>query len=78
MSDKSKFPFQKANYLIMLGGVLMLVLGFIIMGADSEPFGFGFFGITLGPIVVMTGFVIQFVAILYKPKNGQESTEGKK
>ncbi len=65
MSDKSKFAFKKANYLIMIGGVLVILIGFVIMASDSEPYGFGFLGLTLGPIVVMVGFLIQFVAIFY-------------
>ncbi len=68
MSDKGKFAFKKANYLIMLAGVFVLILGFAIMGADDETFGFGFYGITLGPIVVMLGFITEFVAIFYKSK----------
>lgn len=46
-----------------------MILGFIIMANDSEPYGFGFMGLTLGPIILMLGFLIQFVAIFYKPKN---------
>lgn len=69
MSDKSKLAFQKINYIIMLAGVLVLILGFIIMSLDTEPYGFGFLGLTLGPLVVLSGFIIEFVAILYKPKN---------
>ncbi|MEO9476088.1 MAG: DUF3098 domain-containing protein [Cyclobacteriaceae bacterium] len=71
MSDKKNFAFAKANYLIMLLGVLILIVGFIIMGADDETFGFGFFGLTLGPIVVMLGFITEFVAIFYKPKRAR-------
>jgi fumarate reductase subunit C len=73
MSDKKNFAFTKANYVIMLIGVLSLVLGFAIMGMDDEIFGLGFLGLTLGPIVVMLGFVTQFLAIFYKTKNTAES-----
>lgn len=75
MSDKSKFAFQKANYMIMLAGVLTLIVGFFIMSSDGEPYGFGFMGLTLGPIVVMLGFVIEFVAIFYKPKSNSTESE---
>ncbi|MDW3208885.1 MAG: DUF3098 domain-containing protein [Reichenbachiella sp.] len=68
MSDKNKLAFQNINYKIMLAGVLVLILGFIIMSLDTEPYGFGFLGLTLGPLVVLLGFAIEFVAILYKPK----------
>ncbi|MFY0601221.1 MAG: DUF3098 domain-containing protein [Cyclobacteriaceae bacterium] len=70
MPDRNSFAFKKANYMIMLLGVFILVIGFVIMGSDNETFGFGFFGLTLGPIVVMLGFVTEFVAIFYKSKQG--------
>ncbi len=57
----------------MIAGVIVLALGFIIMTMDTEPYGFGFLGLTLGPIVVMLGFIIQFVAIFYKPKSNSDS-----
>ena len=64
---ESKLPFGRKNYLLMISGVLTLVLGFIIMSLDNEQHGFGFLGLTLGPIVVMAGFVIGIFAILHKP-----------
>ena len=57
----------------MIAGIIVLALGFIIMTMDSEPYGFGFLGLTLGPIVVMVGFIIQFVAIFYKPKEKSDT-----
>jgi len=69
MSDKPKFAFSKKNYIIMIVGVAVLMTGFFIMTLDNEPFGFGFLGLTLGPITVMLGFIIEFVAILYKDKS---------
>lgn len=52
----------------MLIGLVILIAGFVIMSSDSEPFGFGFMGLTLGPLVVMTGFMVEIAAILYNPK----------
>lgn len=74
-NQSSKFAFQKANYIIMIVGVLTLIVGFFIMASDGEPYGFGFLGLTLGPLVVMLGFIIEFVAIFYKPKNSRTSTD---
>jgi hypothetical protein len=64
---ESKLPFGKKNYQLMLIGVLTLVVGFVVMSMDSEQHGFGFLGLTLGPIIVMAGFIIQIFAILRKP-----------
>lgn len=64
---ESKLPFGKKNYQLMIAGVLTLIVGFIIMSLDSEQHGFGFLGLTLGPIVVMAGFMIEIYAILHRP-----------
>lgn len=57
------------NYILMLIGIGIIVLGFTIMSLDSEPHGFGFLGLTLGPIIVMSGFIFEFFAIFYKTKS---------
>jgi len=63
-----KMPFGRKNYQWMVTGLIVLVVGFIIMSIDKEPYGLGFLGITLGPIVVMGGFMIEIYAILYRPQ----------
>ena len=77
MSDKEKFAFRKINYLIMIGGIFLILIGFFIMSSDSEPYGFGFLGLTLGPIVVFLGFMVQFVAIFYKSGDKDSSADNK-
>lgn len=62
-----KLPFGRKNYQWMIIGILTLVTGFTVMSLDNEQHGFGFLGITLGPIIVMAGFVIEIYAILHKP-----------
>ena len=64
---ESKLPFGKKNYQLMIIGVVTLVVGFVIMSSDGEPHGFGFLGLTLGPVVVMAGFILEIYAILHKP-----------
>jgi uncharacterized membrane protein HdeD (DUF308 family) len=64
---ESKLPFGKKNYQLMIIGVVTLVVGFVIMSSDTEPHGFGFLGLTLGPVIVMAGFIIEILAILRKP-----------
>lgn len=67
-NQKEKLAFDRINYLLLLVGIAVLAIGFILMSLDSEPHGFGFLGITLGPIVVVIGFIIELVAILYKSR----------
>ncbi|MND09808.1 hypothetical protein D3C83_334260 [compost metagenome] len=51
----------------MIIGIIALILGFTIMSFDQEPHGFGFLGLTLGPVIVMGGFIIEIYAILHRP-----------
>jgi predicted tellurium resistance membrane protein TerC len=67
--NKSPLPFNKTNYIIMAAGFLLIIIGFVIMANDSEPYGFGFMGLTLGPIIVMSGFIVEFFAITYRSKS---------
>jgi hypothetical protein len=64
-----KLPFGKKNYQLMVIGLIVLVVGFTIMSMDSAPHGFGFLGLTLGPIIVVAGFIVELFAILHRPSD---------
>lgn len=64
--SKSTFPFSRKNYKLMFIGIGLIILGFIIIGLDSEPHGNGVLGLTIGPIVTLTGFIFEFYAIFAK------------
>jgi len=71
------FLFDKTNYVIMLVGLLLIVLGFFLMagGKSTDPNVFNyeeiysFRRITLAPIIIMAGFIVEIVAIMRKPKS---------
>lgn len=65
---ENNLPFGKKNYQWMIIGIITLIVGFIIMSLDKEPHGFGVMGLTIGPIVIMGGFIIGIYAILQKPE----------
>jgi uncharacterized RDD family membrane protein YckC len=69
MDNKNKLAFKKQNYIIMLIGVAFLIVGFFVMSLDKTMHGTGFLGLTLGPIIIILGFIIEFVAIMYNPKS---------
>lgn len=64
----NKLPFGKKNYQWMIIGIVTLIIGFTIMSMDKQPYGFGFLGLTLGPIVVLSGFIIEIFAITRNPE----------
>lgn len=53
----------------MIAGLIVLTVGFIVMTLDKEPHGFGFLGITLGPMIVLSGFIVEIFAILHRPSD---------
>ena len=73
MEDKKKqpMPLTKKNYIYMLAGVLIIVLGFVLMSGGGEHTAtefdesiFSFRRITLAPIVVIAGFAFEVFAIM--------------
>ncbi|MBW3129163.1 DUF3098 domain-containing protein [Hymenobacter profundi] len=62
-----RFAFGPRNYRLMFVGLAVLAAGFITMTLDSTDYGEGFLGITLGPILLVVGFLIEFWAIMAKP-----------
>lgn len=72
---ENNFAFKKENFIIMLTGLGVLLAGFMIMMLETAEYGFGFMGLTLGPIVILSGFAIEFIAIFYKKKEKTENTE---
>lgn len=71
------FAFGPRNYRLMFIGLAVLAAGFITMTLDTADYGLGFLGITLGPILLVIGFIIEFFAIMAKP-GGQTSTPAEK
>ncbi len=66
--ENPKMPFNSKNYKLMIIGIVVIVTGFVIMSVDGEEYGYGFLGLTLGPLIVLFGFVFQFFAIFHKGK----------
>ena len=65
----SKLPFGKKNYQLMVLGLIILVVCYTIMTLDKEPHGFGFLGLTLGPVIVVAGFIVEIFAVLHRPSD---------
>jgi hypothetical protein len=49
----------------MIAGILILIAGFYTMTLDKEPYGFGTLGLTVGPLMVLLGFIVEAFAIFY-------------
>ena len=76
-NDKPAFIFGKINYILMVAGIIVIAIGYLLMtgGAHTDPAVFNaeekysFRRITLAPIVILLGFVIEIFAIFIKPRD---------
>ena len=68
--------FEKDNYMWMLGGIVVMAIGLILMvgGKSDDPNQFhpdqvySTTRITIAPILILTGLVLEIFAIFRKPK----------
>lgn len=72
-------PFTTKNYVMMLAGLLVIVLGFVLMSGGGDHTAtyfdesiFSFRRITLAPVVVIAGFVVVGVAIMKRFNQDKE------
>ncbi len=74
-NNNKGFVFGPTNFKILIAGLVVILIGFLLMtggGSDDpnvfNPEIFSTQRITVAPIVVLIGFAIEVVAILYKPR----------
>jgi hypothetical protein len=76
-NPRSGSVLHRENYIWMIVGIVVIVLGFVLMagGGSDDPEVFNYEAIysprriTIAPLVVMIGFAIEIAAIFRKPKN---------
>lgn len=78
------FLFDKTNYIWMLAGVALILLGFVLMagGKNEDPNQFNYNEIysvrriTIAPLLILLGFGIEIYAIMKKPRqtDGNDAT----
>jgi len=76
----SKGLFNKQNYLLMLAGLVVLAIGVFLMAggksADPKVFNdsevYSTTRITIAPLMIIAGFLIEIFAIMKKPADSQK------
>ncbi|MBL7925311.1 MAG: DUF3098 domain-containing protein [Bacteroidia bacterium] len=75
-NSNNDLAFGRENYLLMGIGLVLIVIGFALMAGGKledptafNPEIFSFRRITLAPIVVMAGFLVEVWAIVKKSKD---------
>ena len=77
MKEKNNldFAFTKMNYILLIVGILLIFAGLILMigGGSNDPnvFNDDIFNaqrLTIAPILIASGFIVEVFAIMYKAK----------
>lgn len=70
-NKESRMPLTRKNYILLLAGFAVVLLGFVLMtgGASESPdtFNYAMFSwrrITLAPLLVIGGFAFEIYAIM--------------
>lgn len=73
--NKFQFAFGRLNYILMGAGLIILALGYILLsgGGSDDPnqFNYAMFDtrrLFVAPILIVVGFVVEILAIMYKAK----------
>ena len=76
MENNKGLAFGKKNYMILGVGVLIIAGGLIVMSTETAKYGFGVRGLTIGPIMIVVGFIVNFFAIFAKTKEEVKDSKG--
>lgn len=73
--DKRDLAFGRMNFILLAVGMLVVIIGFILMGGDGSstegynPDIFSARRIKVAPVVCLVGFLSMIYAVVYKPKD---------
>jgi len=74
--NNTQFAFTKTNFILLGIGILFIVVGLFLMSGgksgNPEIFNEEIFNttrLTLAPILIVIGFIVEVFAILYTPKS---------
>lgn len=77
--DRKNLAFDRINYILLVVGMVIVVIGFILMsGAGStesayNPDIFSARRIKVAPVVCLIGFVSMIYAVMHKPNDKEET-----
>lgn len=76
------FAFERKNYMILLFGILLIILGYVLLAGggtkDPNQFSYELFStqrMVTAPIILMLGYVTIAVSIMYKEKPKQQAEQ---
>jgi membrane protein DedA with SNARE-associated domain len=70
--ERYHFPLGKTNYTILIIGIIVLIVGYILMGIPDNPDDF--LTRTLSPVLLFIAYLVIIpIGVFYKPKKSEKS-----
>ena len=79
--DRRNLAFDRINYILLVVGMALIVIGFILMSGSGStetaynPDIFSARRIKVAPVVCLIGFVSMIYAVMRKPKDGKKNNK---
>ncbi len=77
--NKDKMAVTSRGLKLMIGGLLVMAAGFVLLSGggsdDPQVFNYAMFDfrrLVAAPLVIVAGIIVEVVAIMRKPKEGEE------
>lgn len=77
--NKQNLAFGRMNFILLAAGMIVVIIGLILMGGDGStdtaynPDIFSVRRTKVAPIVCLIGFVSMIYAVVYKPKDKENT-----
>ena len=68
---KARMVFARTNYLLLLGSLALVVIGYTIMRVENAVDGF--ISLYVAPLLILGGYLGVIAAILWRPKETGQS-----
>jgi membrane-bound ClpP family serine protease len=76
---RMQFAFTRKNYMILLTGIFLIIVGFILLAGggtkDPNQFSYELFStqrMVTAPLILLIGYITVAVAIMYKEKTPEQ------
>jgi uncharacterized membrane protein HdeD (DUF308 family) len=73
---RGSMVFERRNYVLLLIGVALIIVGYVIMRAENEVDGI--ISLYVAPLLLLAGYLEVIYAILWRPKHIEEGASAAK
>lgn len=71
---RARMVFGKRNYMLILAGVLVVVVGYVMMRIENDVDGF--ISLYVAPLIILGGYLEIIWAILVSPEKSEATAAG--